>query len=138
MSLIQPNDLITVQNTKNPSGTGAYLYPKSNVLPFIHEFYVPKNLFLEELLAQKGLNEWLKAKWLQKVYFVPSFIQYAYLDYKRVGVKRNGYVGIHKTVLARHVGDHIKDGKAFYLLVLEVLVLLGVIEINHQYWATTK
>jgi hypothetical protein len=151
MSLIQPNDLInnnnleginnqlsTVQSTKNSLTTGAYLYPKSNVLPFIHEFYVPKNLFLEELLAQNGLNEWLKSKWLQKVYFVPSFIQYAYLDYKRVGVKRNGYVGIHKTVLARNVGDHIKDGKAFYLLVLEVLRLLGVIEVNHKYWATTE
>jgi len=112
------------------------VYPKSNLLPFIREFYVPQNLFLEELLAQIGLNEWLNPRWLQKLYFVPSFIQYAYLDYKRAGVKRNGYVGIHKTVLARHVGDHIKDGKAFYLRVLEVLVLLGVIDINHRYFAS--
>src|SRR5438874_1978691 len=70
-----------VQSTKKGEPEGVYVaHPKSNILPFIRRFYVPENLFLENLLRENGYQAWLTDVRLCKLYFLISFIQYAYIN----------------------------------------------------------
>src|SRR5260370_24617421 len=151
MSLIQSNDLnnnnlegivsskvistnTNVQSTKGGEEEGVYVdHSKSNILPFIRYFYVPENLFLEDLLQTHRYHEWLKEGWLLKLYFIISFIQYAYSNSGQSGVKRNGFVRIYSTVLRKTVGKQIVNGKAFYKRASEVLRQSGVLEVNSRY-----
>src|SRR5262245_2484996 len=133
MNLLASNDLIKnrvqestsnkILRTKEGEPKGVYVdHSKANILPFIRYFYVPENLFLEDLLRIKAYEEWLREHWLQKLYLFISFIQYAYANSGQSGVKRNGFVGICSTTLRKILGKRIIKGRAFYKLATDVLV----------------
>jgi hypothetical protein len=79
---------------------------------------------LEYRLSQSGIVEWLPEVRLRKLLFLISLIAMAYIGEK---VKQNGFVNIPSSYLKKTIG------KRYYKRAVQILEMLGVIEINHRY-----
>lgn len=123
----------TLEDKDNKGRESVYVAQKQDVLPFIDTFHLPENLFLEALLRESDNEWWLRHGRLNKLRFIVSFIQFAYITGANGKIKRNGFVGIPSAVLRRCVGKGTVGKKAFYVAALELLAQLGVIEINPRY-----
>jgi hypothetical protein len=134
---LRENTFNKVLSPKEGEPKGVYVdHPRPNIIPFIRYFYVPKNLCLEDFLKAKGYHQWLTAVRLCKLYRWISFIQYTYANSGQSGVKRNGFVTICSTTLRKILGKRIINGRAFYKLATDVLVDIGVLEVNERYAAS--